>query len=279
MKRSTNKPDISQIEELLEAIQPQPSNDFYHRMQSSPWVRSKSVFSTLSSLKDSFLLPRFQFAALVAGFLFLLLLVFGFVNSPNFIAIAQQIAKYIMPAQSDQLSIPYMNTLTISPTTLDTHNNFPLNLEEAEDLTSHTLKLIPKSEYDLTFSGARYDPKLSALTLRYELGDALILFTQRPLGEIEEYTSVGASAPIVILTVWGVDGEYVEGGWRMYSENENLYPSTSPDDEINMGVLWDSNLPQRILRWKEDNFIFELLVTGNHELEQSDIVKIAESIQ
>ena len=279
MKRSTNKPDISQIEDLLEAIQPQPSSDFYHRMQSSPWVRSKSVINKLSLLKDRLLLPRFQFAALVVGLFFLLLLVFGFVKTPNFIAIAQQIAQYIMPAQSDQLSIPYINTLTISPTALDTHGNFPLNLEEAEDLTSHTLKKIPKSVYDLTFNGARYDPKLSAVTLRYELGEALILFTQRPLGEIEEYTSVGASAPIVILTVRGVDGEYVEGGWRMYSENENLYPSTSPDDEKNLGVLWDSNLPQRILRWREDNYIFELLVTGNHELEQSEIVKIAESIQ
>jgi len=279
MKRSTNKPDISQIEDLLQTIRPQPSNGFYRRMQMSPWVRSNSFFYNLSSLNGRFQLPRFQFVVIVVGILFLLLLVFGFVSTPNFIAIAQQIAQYIMPAQSDQLSLPYTNTLTISPATLETHETFPLHLEEAKDLASYTLKLIPHSVNDLTFSGARYDPNLNAVTIRYESGDALILLTQRPQGNIGEYTSVGASAPIVIVTVRGVEGEYVEGGWRMLSDNQYPYPSTSPDDKKNMGVIWDPNLAQRILRWKEDNFIFELLVTGNHGLEQSDIVKIAESIQ
>lgn len=279
MFKSKNKPDISEIESLLREIQPQPSDNFYHRMDKSPWVRTKREQNYWKSIIDTILQPNFQVKALIIAILLFLVLALGFVNTPEFVAIAQQIAKYILPAESDQRYLPIANSVTISPTALETLDNFPLNQEEAQGLVVIQLKRIPISNNNLSFNGARYDPKLKAVTMRYEMDKALILFTQRPINNIEEYTSVGASAPIESISLRGDTGEYVEGGWKILTEYSDASTTVSPNSNSELAVIWDPDLPQRILRWQEDNTLFEILVTGNHNLERSDIVKIAESIR
>lgn len=279
MNTPKNKPDISEIEYLLGEMQPQPSEEFYHRMEMSPWVRIKREQNRRKSLIDRILLPKFQVKALFIAILLFLVLALGIINTSNFIVIAQQIAKYILPAESDQLYLPFANSVTISPTASETLDDFPLNQEEVQDLAVIKLKRIPLSKNNLIFNGARYDPSLEAVTMRYELDKALILFTQRSLNSIDEYTSVGASAPIESIRVRGVVGEYVEGGWKILPEYSESSPTVSPYNNSNLTVIWDPDLPQRILRWQEDNIVFEILVTGIHSLEKSDIVKIAESIR
>lgn len=279
MDNSRNKPDISQIEHLLGKIQPRPSEGFYRRMEMSPWTRTRRNYGYRKALLDKLLQPNFQIKALVIAVVLILVLALGFYNTPHVIAIAQQIASYILPADSDQLTLTYRSSVTVSPSAIETQNVFPLNIEEAEDIAGMRLKRIPLSVHDLTFNGARYDPDLKAVTMRYELDNAIILFTQRPFKNIKEYTSVGASAPVESLYVRGVEGEFVEGGWKILPENLEKPTDMTPDSDSNLAVIWDPDLPQRILRWQEDNTQFEILVTGTHNLGKSDIIKIADSIQ
>ena len=103
--------------------------------------------------------------------------------------------------------------------------------------------------------------------------------TQRRLGEIEEYSSVGASAPVEIVPVRGVEGEYVVGGWRFSSDGEKPSFTAVPNNDVDIGVVWDPELPQRILRWQEEDFIYEILLTGSHSLVKSDLLIIAEQIK
>ncbi|MCK5430605.1 MAG: hypothetical protein KAI94_14095 [Anaerolineales bacterium] len=274
MNKANNKPDESQIVDLLQAFQPHPSSGFYQRMEMSPWVRLKGRHKDRISITDRLLTPQFQIRAFVVIIILILVIVTGVFTAPNLIAIAQQIAQYILPAESDQLSLPFTNSTTDGPSILDSPENFSLSLSEAQDLAGLTLKKISFPIYGLTFTGAQYDPNLQAVKMRYAGGGALLLFTQRPHGIVEEYTSVGASAPIYIVKVRGV-----EGGWRVLSDNEEPSFTAIPGREVNLGVVWDPKLPQRILRWQEKDHIFEILLTGSHNLEKSDILKIADQIK
>ncbi len=279
MNKANSKPDESQIVDLLQAFQPHPSSGFYQRMEMSPWVRLKGRHKDRISITDRLLTPQFQIRAFVVIIILILVIVTGVFTAPNLIAIAQQIAQYILPAESDQLSLPFTNSATDGSSILDSPENFSLSQSEAQDLAGFTLKKISFPIYGLTFTGAQYDPNLQAVKMRYAGGGALLLFTQRPHGIVEEYTSVGASAPIYIVKVRGVEGEYVEGGWRVLSDNEEPSFTAIPGREVNLGVVWDPKLPQRILRWQEKDHIFEILLTGSHNLEKSDILKIADQIK
>jgi hypothetical protein len=276
MKKSNSRLDERQIIELLGEFQPHPSSRFYKYMEMSPWLRRNK---DRNSISDKLRTPRIQIRALVAIIILILVIVTGAFTAPNLIAIAQQIAQYILPAEGDQLSLPISNSVTSSPSILNSSENFSLGLSEAQDLAGFTLKKIHLTIYGLTLTGAQYDPKSQAVSMRYIGGGALLLFTQRPHGIVEEYTSVGASAPIFTVKVRGVDGEYVEGGWRVLTDNEEPSFTAIPRKEVKVGVLWDPELPQRILRWKEEDLLFEILLTGSHDLEKSDILKIAESIK
>jgi hypothetical protein len=276
MKKSDSRLNERQIIELLQAFHPHPSSKFYKHMEMSPWLgRAQDRISIIDRLRT----PRIQIRALVAIIILILVILTGVFTAPNLIVIAQQIAQYILPADGDQLSLPYSNSVTVSPFILNSSENFSLSISEAQDLAGFPLKKIPLTIYGLTLTGAQYDPSSQAVSMRYVSGDALLFLTQRPHGVVEEYTSVGASAPIFTVRVRGVDGEYVEGGWRVLSNNEESSITAIPNREVILGVVWDPELPQRILRWKEEHHLYEILLTGSHDLEISDILEIAESIK
>ena len=106
-----------------------------------------------------------------------------------------------------------------------------------------------------------------------------IFLTQRLIGQIEEYSSIGASAPIEVVFIDGIQGEYVEGGWRVIDKKNQLNRTSTPKSLLNMDVIWDPGLPQRTLRWQEGKYIFVLLSTGDPDLEMYDLIEIAESIE
>ena len=94
--------------------------------------------------------------------------------------------------------------------------------------------------------------------------------------------TVGASAPIEIVAVGDVQGEFVAGGWRAEDPNGGIPGNSAPGTQVNLGVYWDSALPQRMLRWQAGQMHFEILSTKTGpgiDLEKDDLITMAESIK
>jgi hypothetical protein len=72
---------------------------------------------------------------------------------------------------------------------------------------------------------------------------------------------VGASAYLQTFEIGGLPGEYVEGMWNL------------TDD----GPVWEPTPFIKILRWKNDAMIFELV--GGIELTKDDLLTLAASLR
>jgi hypothetical protein len=166
--------------------------------------------------------------ALTIAVICVLLIAIGIIASPSLRVIAQQIAQYFLPADSDQISVPISISPPAEPLLPGSPDAFTLSLSEVQDVSRFTLKEIPLTPYGLSFTGAHYDPNLQMVNLRYTGDGFMLLLTQRRLGEIEEYSSIGANAPVENVSVRGVMGEFVSGGWRIISAGKASLSTTTP---------------------------------------------------
>lgn len=278
MKNDSNKTDEFQIAALLKLFQPRPSSSFYKRMGVAPWVKPKGrVWDKLPT--NGTLSHLFQMRAMTIAVIVVLLIAIGIIASPSLRVIAQQIAQYFLPADSNQISVPISISPPAKPLIPGSPDAFTLSLSEVQDVSGFTPKEIPLSLYGLSFNGAYYDPNLQLVTLRYTGEGFMLLITQRRLGEIEEYSSIGANAPVESVSVRGVMGEFVSGGWRIISEGKESLSTTTPGTTLDLDVVWDSELPLRTLRWQEDNILYEILLTGSNGFGKSDMLYIAERVK
>ena len=94
--------------------------------------------------------------------------------------------------------------------------------------------------------------------------------------------AVGASAPVEIVIVRGVPGEFVTGGWMATDANDRIQATAAPGTQVSLGVYWDPTLPQRILRWQEGNILYEILSTKTAQgitIDKDELIAMAESIE
>jgi len=254
-----------QIETILRSVQPQPSAHFYNRMNTAPWVRSSTgklgIFYQIA--------PRF----LALSFLVILLIIIFSLASPSLGVVAEQILHFFILEPGDILEVKITNP---SP---ESQERYTLSLAEVKSLVNFPIKSLPLFTSAFSFSGARYDIDINAVTLRYTDQSHYLYFTQRPLGSIEEYASIGGSAPTEKVSVRGVVGEYVLGGWIYKSDSDDMPSTITPGSQATLSIFWDSTLPQSILRWEEDGILYELLSRGDEEIGKNDLIKLAESIK
>lgn len=273
---SKSKPNAEQIESMLKRIRPIPGKEFYLRMETAPWKQAsigrKSRWTWLGNMD---LNARLAAASLAV----LLLAIASLIFMPSVRATAQNLLRFLMPAPEDAITIPVMIPYPDDSNVFDTPAAFDHSLEEAQRQVEYPLKDITLLMDGLRFNGAHYDPQLQKVTLRYTSGEFNLFFSQRPLGTIEEYSKIGASAPVEMVKVRGVDGEYVRGGWKILSPGYQVLETAPPGEQVFVEATWDATLPQNMLRWSEGGFLYELITTGNPEIDRSDILDIAKRVK
>jgi hypothetical protein len=258
-------PEEPQIEALLKRIQPRPSQRFHDQMADAPWNRAEQ--------KSRHPALRWSMVSLLA-LLIITLTFIGLLALPSFHALAQQIRLFFWHTPSDQLELTTLPPGTTSPYTASETPPAQLSIEAIKTLAGYPLLVPQELPQGLHFLGASYDPVLQAVTLRYGSLNHTLLITQRPSGEIQEYSTVGASAPVETLRLRGGEAELVSGGWRVATPSPGSEVQTTPGD-----VTWDSELHQHILRWQESGMIYEILSSGEGYLSDQELIRLAESLK
>lgn len=273
-----DKPTEEEIISTLGRFKPHPSDRFYQQMRSAPWLRADQAHIWASpNLSKRFTRRHWQTMA-VLGLMIIFFAVF-IILTPSARVVAQRVVQYFVPAQSDKIAVQVTDTLPIAIGTSVPAGNFTLSFTQVDEIAGFQLKQIPLTDRDLVFSGAYHDPNLGAVALRYDGDGFTLILSQRRAGNIEEYASIGASAPIEPILVHGIPGEYVEGGWRVDQGEANKYPIIMPEGELTLGIYWDSELNQRIIRWQEGDMIYEILALGRDHPSKSELIVIAESVK
>ena len=265
--KNNRKPDEQEIEKLLASFKPRPSARFYRQMKSAPWTNRNPIREAMPGTR------QLAFAALMV-----LVLAIAGLASPAVRTMAGQIMHFFLPAAGDQMAIQVTIQPAEEPVLMSTAASFPLSLEEARSRVDYPLKEIPVPPEGMDLNGARYNPELSSISLRYQGIGNILVFTQRPLGDVEEFSSIGASAPVEILQVRGQDAEYVAGGWQVKSGEAQRMLTAVPGTEVSLGVYWNPDLPQKILRWEEGGMMYELLSSGPL-IGKDQLLSIAETIR
>lgn len=265
--------DEAKIETMLKNFRPQPGPRFYRRMESAPWnkadLQQRDGRRALLRNRRVLLTMTFVMLAMVAAALF----------SPALRTMAQQIMFFFLPATSDNLAVQVTVPSFADSGYQTSPENFKLELSVVEELADYPVKQINRLPEGLVFSGAHYDPFLRAVTLRYAGAGRTLLLNQRPIGDIEEYGSIGASAPVEPVQVRGVSGEYVTGGWRIAAGDEVNLMTATPGTQVTVAVDWDPNLPQQNLRWQENGMVYYIVSSSDKDLDKEQLILIAESIQ
>lgn len=275
-EKPISKPNEEQIEILLKRIRPLPSNNFYTRMEAAAWNYTEPRTKSRLWLPEIFKLKP---QLVTAGFVVMLLAITGLFLIPSVRATAQNILQFLIPAAQDAITVPVKIPYPDDSSLFNTTVVFNLDLEEAQKLAGYPLKQVTQLGNDLIYNGAHYDRQLERITIRYSAAKYDLFFSQRPVGAIEEYSKIGASAPVEIVKVRGVDGEYVRGGWKILSPEKQTLETALPGKQILVEATWDSTLPQNMLRWSEGGYIYELLSVGNPNINRSDIIDYTKSVK
>jgi hypothetical protein len=218
----------------------------------------------------------------LASFAILLVIVLVTLASPSLQAVAQQLLQFIIPAPTDELTLQVTVQQPGTQEPLNAAERYPLTVNQAEEAVGYPISVISKLPQGLTLAGARYNPDLQAVSLLYMGAGQTLVFTQRPIGEIIEFTTVGASAPVEIVSVHGVAAEFVTGGWKVTGTNDRIQSTPAPGTQVSLGVYWDPSLPQYILRWQEGNTQYEFLSNKTAQgitIDKDDLIAMAESIK
>lgn len=261
-QEKSQPPSEEEIVGLLSQIKPRPGRHFYQMMEYAPWEGRRSW------LTHHVLRPL-----AVAAIIITIILAATF-TLPSVQATARQLLNYFLPASSDQRTIQAPFPLPGSQMEI----YYGLNLEQAQKQADYPLKTLGVLPDKMAFSGAHVEPALKAVALRYSDGMNNLIFTQRLLGNVEEYSSIGASATVEPIQVRGVQGEFVSGAWRLQTSQSSVQATSNPGTQANLGLYWDADLPQHILRWQENGMSFEIISTGE-TLRKEELVNIANTLR
>ncbi len=274
---STPEPEEDQIASMLQQIRPMPGRRFYQKMESMPWMKpvASSGLSPRLFLGRLFASPRR--AAAVLG-LVLICIATGVLTIPSVRATARQFFMYFLAAPGDtrsvQVTVPGNGSQVIG----DSHyfSQTLLQVQQKVDFPIYEIRDLPAG---MTLQGAHYDSYRQAAILNYTNGVDSIWLTERRQGNLEEYSSIGASATVEAISIQGVQGEFVRGGWRVAPASQIPLATSTPGAQLTIGVYWDPGYPQFTLRWQESGIVLDLTYIGNLSSEKATLLRIAESIK
>jgi hypothetical protein len=64
----------------------------------------------------------------------------------------------------------------------------------------------------------------------------------------------------------------------MQTSQGSIQATSNPGTQAKLGLYWDTDFPQHILRWQENGMSFEIISTGD-ALRKEEMVEIANSIR
>ncbi len=267
-KQFNNSINDQEIQDLLGAIQPKPSQQFHQRMAKQPWVQSA----------DQFQGDRVQPQRLAAttGFVLLLVLILT-LATPALEVVAQRLVQFFLPTISDQTQLQ----ITLEGTS-DPRLATSLTVSEAEILAGFFATEPNALPQNYSFRGATYNPDRKAIVLNYifENQTQTLRILQRPVEE--EYQQIGASAVVEIIQIGSLSGEYVTGAWTI-PEVESAIELTEFGKTTTLQATWDPNAEIQMLRWVENEMLYEIVFAGGDpkmpgHLTKLDLIAIAESM-
>jgi len=265
-------PDEERLAALMGAFQPRPGARFHQKMAGAPWQRALRREARPVALIGR-LRQGLRSRPLIAVAVILAATLVGLAASPAMRAAAQNLIKFFLPAASDQIAV----TVTVPPPHEQRISGpweaYTATLEEAQAALGFRPLQLGGAYQPWPY--VDYDLQLGSITQVYRSGETYLLVTQRRLGQVAEYSSVGASAPVEAVTVRGHPGEFVRGGWRVEPSSGQTLATGAPGAPIQVEALWDPDLPQRLLRWQEDGYVFEILSTHGPALTQEELITIA----
>jgi hypothetical protein len=269
-----NPPEETKIEELLSHFKPQPTSRFYERMRSARWQRRMPAGSSRSFriLNPS---RRLVWSLLT---ILSLITVLGVAFIPPVRTIARQIFYSFIHAPSNQLDAQVTLTRPGDRLYFSDPANFPLNIPEVTQQAGFMVKEISILPKGLSFIGSQFDPSYNAVTLLYQSNNYKLFLTQRPLGNSQDVSSIGASAPVELVKIGGMQGEFVTGGWKATSIQPTSEYQT-PERTVNITAIWDNDLPQSTLRWQVDGIAYELRCLGEGSPSQSQLILLANELK
>ena len=247
--------DEDHVNQILSNLQPAPRENFYRRMGKSPWMK----FHHLAKPKTLILLtPRLVLTVVLLTCLF-------FAAWPGLEVLARQVSIFFLPNTSDTLRIEIStpaagDILILQP-------DFDLSLKEAQAQAGFNIYQIDVP--GITFQGATFDAALHSVMQFFTGAGYNLYLVQRLKSSGINYFSIGASATVEQITVRGVSGEYVYGGWKGISMSD---PAATPNL---LQATWDAEQPQHTLRWSEGEYTFEMRCHGALCPPKDDLVEMA----
>ncbi len=252
-------PDEDQISQLLSNLQPGPGERFYRQIEKAPWVKSHANYKQ----------PSFRIITPKLAIIAVLLVCLIWAAWPRLEVLARQVTMFFLPNPSDNLSIEISTPATGD--VLIMQPKFELSLAEAQHKSGFIIYQIDLA--GLTFKGATYDEALQSVMQFFTGAEYNLYLVQRLNSRGISYFSIGASATVEPLTVRGVSGEYVYGGWKGIPTGD---PKATPNL---LQATWDAEQPQQTLRWSEGGYSFELRCYGVSCPSKNDLIEIADHLR
>ncbi len=252
-----------QIEDLLLNFQPRPGKRFYQRLQSAPWRQQALGWGRRRLVS--------------VGLALLVVIAIGLFTSPGLYALGEQLWRFFLPEQGDHLIIPLDTPGVIVSGDLSGAQEFPLTQAEAEDEAGYPVRMVPVGG-GVELAGMRYEAVTLTVRSFYRAEAYNLYLTQRPLRGIQEQAAVGPAAAIEAVTVGGLPGEYVSGGWRL-PEGTTISPEQAAEAGAQLDLTWDASMAQRTLRWQDGEYAFELRVLGSDAPEKQGLITLAERLK
>lgn len=196
-----------------------------------------------------------------------------FFSTPQGQAMAQSVLQFFTRAESNefplqarqQTPLPSVGTPTVNPASIIDAKPDIVEVQQKAGYAVFEPSWIPNS---LTFAGASIEEDLKIVRIFYRYVDTNgLVFRQEMIpmnDECELCGVVGAEASIQQVSIAGVDGEYVEGVWKLTEQ----------------GPVWESDPYLKRMRWQANGMAYELLYMGPPDsLSMEDMIAIAESVK
>lgn len=242
---SPNVPSQETLEAGLANFKPRPSERFYRRMATAPWLVASSV-----THQEALMNKPSKFFKLTMPVLVGLILVMGLAATPWGQALATEMFKLFVQADS--------NTFPLSPDEITQAATPPAETPEPliysarsvsglETQLGFDIKEPTVLPDDFFLEGITVSGGSVGFTYQCHCGGRSLVISQQPLSDAVS-VNVGVGTPIEKVQIGKVKGEYVEGSFVIY-----------PGAEV---ATWLADAPMRRLRWVTNEMLFEIVSTG-----------------
>jgi hypothetical protein len=238
------------IARALELFQPQPSAQFYERIQGKPWMQEPVATLAAAPRRGTF--TRRWIPA--AGLLVMLLVAGVVFVTPPLRALAQEVLHLIT---RERTNVVPQQQWDVDRSLFETMQR-DLTLAQAEQLAGFDVWVPSNLPEAYRLQRVGYLPTVHIVMTMYSTDDNFVLesdelpwltLIQEPAANAAtlDMVRVGSTAPIETVQIGDVKGQYVSGSWMLFQDSG----------------YWIGDDSHRILRWQQGEQVFTLEVSGD----------------